>query len=184
MLPALLGNRSRGTRRPCDAVLSHTEPCRGGDGRLRRQPLSWSAAFRAIGSRGGRLRFRSSPTTTAARGCGEQTRAKGALYQPRNVDIDIQRRPRQRIASWRDHDRLNLRCRCALQAGNDPPRYRHRPTTTEFQLNGISVRIVASIHDRGRIFCTCFSSRTCLRISLTVLSHNLTCCHESSSILA
>jgi hypothetical protein len=68
------------------------------------QSFARAPTFRAVGLCGSRLSFRSSATAAPTGRCREQPRPECAFDQPRHVDIDIERRPGQRVTSRRNHD--------------------------------------------------------------------------------
>ncbi|MBI3265266.1 MAG: hypothetical protein HYZ58_19225 [Acidobacteria bacterium] len=65
---------------------------------LYRQSLARAAALCAVQLCGGRLGFRSPPSTSLPRGRGKQTRTECAFHQPGHVHIHVKRSPGERVS--------------------------------------------------------------------------------------
>jgi len=97
------------------------------------------------------------PTSSTARGGGQQLRSERSFDQSRHVHIDVDRAPRQRVSGRRDADGLKDRRCCAIEAGNHPPRYSHQSTASERQIEGITQAVVWRINDCRRIGRACLA---------------------------
>jgi uncharacterized protein (DUF433 family) len=88
--------------------------------------------------------------STAPTACGrcQQTRAKGTFNKAGNVDIHVERRPRDGVTRRRDSDRaLQGRLGRPLKARNEPARDEDGPASAEHQSHRVAIGIVVGIDD-------------------------------------